>query len=93
MCQCGCCVRSEPRKKGFRPIAFLLNMVLVWLLLVVSGGTLINTGHPVAVEAGRLLHVVTFVDPAIIWADTQGVAPVSHGLRLLSHGIPVGSIG
>ena len=88
MCQCGCCVRSEPRKR-FRPLAFLVNLVLAWLLLVVTGGTLINTGHPVAVEAGRLLHVVTLVEPAIMWADDRGAQPVAHGLRVLSHGIPI----
>jgi hypothetical protein len=30
------------------------------------------------------------VDPAIIWADSQGIEPVAHGLRFLSHGIPIG---
>jgi hypothetical protein len=67
----------------------LFNIALVWLLLVVTGGTLINTGHPVAVEAGQLMHVVTLVDPAIYWAHDQGIEPVAHGLRLLSHGIPI----
>ncbi|MHC4102376.1 MAG: hypothetical protein ACYS15_12985 [Planctomycetota bacterium] len=90
MCQCGCCVQAEPKKKRFRPFAFLFNMALVWLLLVVTGGTLMNTGHPVAVEAGHLLHVVTLIDPAIYWADMQGVEPVAHGLRFISHGIPIG---
>jgi len=89
MCQCGCCVRPEPRKR-FRPFVFLLNLVLVWLLLAATGGTLMNTGHPVAMETGRLLHVVTLVDPAIGWAEAQGVEPVAHGLRLVSHGIPIG---
>lgn len=89
MCQCGCCVRSEPRKR-FRPFAFLFNIAFAWLLLVVTGGTLMNTGHPVAMEAGHLLHVVTLIDPAIYWADTQGIEPVSHGLRFISHGIPIG---
>jgi hypothetical protein len=92
MCQCACCHRPETRRR-FRPLALLFNLALAWLLVVVAGGTLINTGHPVAVEAGRLLHVITFVDPMIIWADAQGVQPVAHGLRLVSHGIPVGPIG
>jgi hypothetical protein len=51
-----------------------------------------NTGHPVAVEAGRLLHVVTLVDPAIMWADGRGAEPVAKGLRILSHGIPLGPL-
>jgi hypothetical protein len=75
MCHCGCCVQSEPKKKR---------------LLVVTGGTLMNTGHPVAMEAGHLLHVVTLIDPAIYWADMQGVEPVAHGLRFISHGVPIG---
>jgi hypothetical protein len=57
---------------------------------VVTGGTLMNTGHPVAMEAGHLLHVVTLIDPAIYWADMQGVEPVAHGLRFISHGVPIG---
>jgi hypothetical protein len=89
MCQCGCCVRPQPKSR-FRPFALLLNLALAWLLLVVTGGTLINSGHPVAVEAGQLLHVLTLVDPAISWADAQGVEPVAHGLRLVSYGIPIG---
>jgi hypothetical protein len=89
MCQCACCVRPEPKRR-FRPFALLLNLALAWLLLVVTGGTLINSGHPVAVETGRLVHVVTFVDPAITWADGQGLKPVAHGLRFASHGIPLG---
>ncbi|MHC4142879.1 MAG: hypothetical protein ACYSUF_13805 [Planctomycetota bacterium] len=84
MCQCGCCDRSEPRKR-FRPFAFLFNIALAWLLVVVTGGTLMNTGHPVAMEAGHLLHVVTLIDPAIYWADLQGIEPVAHGLRAAVH--------
>jgi hypothetical protein len=90
MCHCGCCVQSEPKKKRFRPMTFLFNAALAWLLLVVTGGTLMNTGHPVAAEAGHLLHVVTLIDPAIYWADMQGVEPVAHGLRFISHGVPIG---
>jgi hypothetical protein len=70
-------------------LALLFNLALAWLLVVVAGGTLINTGHPVAVEAGQLLHVVTLVEPAISWADAQGVEFAAHGLRFLSDGIPI----
>ena len=90
MCQCACCGQGE-RRRRFRPISLLMNLALAWVLLVVIGGTLINTGYPVAVEAGRLLQVVTLVDPAIAWADDRGAEPVARGLRLLSHGIPLGS--
>ncbi len=89
MCQCTCCGFRETRRRGLRPIALLFNLVLAWLVLVVGGGTLINTGHPVASEAGRLIHTVTLVEPATLWADSQGLGPMANGLRLLSHGIPV----
>jgi hypothetical protein len=91
MCQCACCTRQESRPR-FRPVGLILNLALAWLLLVVTGGPLINTGHPVAVEAGRLIRVVTLVDPAIMWADDRGVEPVAEGLRILSHGIPLGPL-
>ena len=91
MCQCACC--AEPARKGFRPFVFLFNLLLAWVLLVVGGGTLINTGLPVAVEAGQLIHTVTFVDPTIGWAEARGLETLGHGLRLISHGIPVPSMG
>ena len=85
-CEC----YSEPRtRRGFRPVALLLNLVLAWLLLVVGGGTLLRTDHPVAVETGRILHTVTFVQPAIGWADDRGIRPLSGGLRLAAGGLPI----
>ena len=89
MCQCACCGTEVTKRRGFRPVGFLFNMAIAWLVLVVGGGTLINTGHPVATEAGRLIQTVTFVEPATYWADSQGLRHVAVGLRLLSHGIPV----
>ncbi len=89
MSQCSCCGYEEPKKRRFRPIALMFNFALAWLMLVVGGGTLINTGHPVATEAGRLIQTVTMVEPATIWADNKGLQPVAHSLRVLSHGIPV----
>jgi hypothetical protein len=90
MCQCGCCGSEGRTKRAFRPLALLFNVVLLYIVLVVGGGTLINTGHPVAVETGRLLQTVTFVDPTIAWADGSGLQGVASGLRLLSAGVPIG---
>ncbi len=89
MRQCACCGYDEPKKRRFRPIALLFNFALAWLFLVVGGGTLINTGHPVATEAGRLIQTVTLIEPATAWADSKGYQPVATSLRVLSHGIPV----
>ncbi len=88
MCGCQCCKPSESRR--FRPFATLFNLALVYLLLVVGGGTLMNTHHPVAVETGRILHTVTFVSPAIHWADTRGYEKLAGGLQFLARGIPIG---
>jgi len=87
MCQCQC----PQARRGFRPIAFLFNIVLAWAVLVLGGGTLINTGHPVAAEAGRLIQTVTFVEPAINWADGHDMQPLAKGLRVLQGGVRVGS--
>ncbi len=90
MSQCACCGYEEKRK-GFRPLALLFNVALLYLALVVGGGTLINTGHPVAIEAGRILQTVTFVEPAIGWAQASGFDAMAGGLRFLSTGFPVGA--
>ncbi len=88
MCPCPCCQQVE-RRRRFRPIAFLFQFIVLYMMLVLGGGTLINTGHPVAEEAGRLLQTVTLVDPAIQWADSHGLNPVAGGLRLAAGGLRV----
>ena len=92
---CQCCpeqpTTTAPRRR-FRPIAVLLNLVLGYLLLVVGGGTLINTGHPVAVETGKLLQVVTLIQPTIHWAKSNNHDKVAGGLMVLASGLPVGRL-
>jgi hypothetical protein len=67
----------------------LLQVALLYVVLVFGGGTLVNTGHPVAVEVGRLLHTVTLVEPAIYWAEAHDYGALAGGLRTLSHGVQV----
>ena len=90
MSHCGCCEHPDPPKR-FRPLALLFNAILLYVVLLVGGGTLVNSGHPVAAEAGHWLQMITFVEPTIHWADTSGFDHVASGLRVLSAGIPIGS--
>ncbi len=82
---CPCC-HATPRKP-FGVFTWVFNVLFLYVLLVFGGGTLINTGHPIAVEVGQLLHLVTFVDPAIFWADSHGYEPLANAIRVLSDGI------
>ena len=95
MTQCCPCCQEQPAttpRRRFRPIAVLLNLVLAYILLVVGGGTLINTGHPVAVEVGRIMHLVTLVEPTIHWAQANHHDTMAGGLNVLAHGVPVGRL-
>ena len=93
MNQCCQCCQEQPTdtpRRRFRPIAVLLNLVLAYVLLVMGGGTLINTGHPVAVEVGKIMQVVTLVEPTIHWAKSNDHYKVAGSLLVLSSGVPVG---
>jgi hypothetical protein len=68
-------------------VSTLFKLVLVYAALVFTAGTLINTRHPVAVEAGRLIQTITFIDPAINWTQTHGYGSVAHGLAMIAHGV------
>ena len=90
MCNCNCHrdqfdASTRPRKRG-GIIRFLVQMVFLYAVLVFGGGTLIQTGHPVAVEVGELLHTVLFVDPALQWAASEGHGILASGLHVLSEG-------
>ena len=88
MSNCSCCDHPEPRKR-FRPLALLFNATLLYVGLLVAGGTLVNTGHPVATEAGHWLQLITFVEPTIHWAQASGFDHMASGLRFLSAGFPI----
>ena len=88
MCNCACSEHPEKRK-GFRPFTMLLNAALLYVGLLVAGGTLVNTGHPVAAEAGHWLQLITFVEPTIHWAQSSGFDHMASGLQFLSAGFPI----
>lgn len=85
---CQCPVEAPKRRGGL--IRTLFSIVLLYVTLVFGSGTLIQTGHPVAVEAGRLVQVVTFVQPTIRWAENAGHPVVAGGLARLSTGVRIG---
>lgn len=84
---CECCHGRTRRPLGLFSVLF--NVVLLWVLLVVGGGTLMQTQHPVAVEVGQWMHLVTFVDPTLYWAESHGYEHLAQAVRFLSGGIPV----
>ena len=90
MSHCHCCQDDESRPRRRRGLlGMLVQIAVLYVALLFGGGTLINTGHPVAVETGRLIHTVLFVQPTINWAENRDLDPLSHGLRMLSHGFPI----
>ncbi|MHC5002462.1 MAG: hypothetical protein ACYTJ0_05005 [Planctomycetota bacterium] len=85
-----CCTCDRPttrRRPGL--VGLIFNLALLYLALVVGGGTLQRVNHPVAVELGRLIHTVTFVEPTIAWAD-RNQPVLATGLERLSSGLPIG---
>ncbi|MCP3902972.1 MAG: hypothetical protein GY715_04985 [Planctomycetes bacterium] len=97
MCNCCCHHDEEAPRRRRGPIGGLVRLLfmvaLAWVTLVFGGGTLQRVDHPVAQEAGRMMQFVSFVGPAIYWADGHGHEPLSRGLRMLAHGIPIDRIG
>ena len=103
MCRCQC---HAPHHDGKAParrsggfMGTLFKLVVLYVALVFGGGTLINTGHPVAVEAGKLLHMVTFVEPStettMRWCSPSGPTGMGCSVpptRVRSGPAPVGSV-
>lgn len=85
-----CCptCHESPRKR--RSIFGMIFQILaLYAVLVFSGGTLIQSGHPVAEEVGQLMHTVLLVEPATYWTAEHGMRPVSHAINFLSRGVDV----
>ena len=82
-------LKPQPRRR-ISLLSLLLQIMLLYVLLVFGGGTLINTGHPVAVEVGKLIHTVTMVEPGIYWAESGGHDMLAGGLRMLAGGVDLG---
>ena len=92
-CNCGCptTTGTAKRRGGIGTIfRAVFSMLLIYGTLVFGSGTLIKTGNPVAVEAGRLIQVVTFVEPTINWAHGSGHHGLANGIDFLSSGIRIG---
>ena len=90
MCDCQCQDEPRKRKRRFGVLGMLVQLMLLYMILVFGGGTLIRTGNPIAVEAGMLIHTVTFVEPSIRWADAMGSPLLAGGLRTLADGVDLG---
>ena len=78
-----CCRRSDASPRRRRGVVrVVLDVALAYLLLVGGAGMLKSSGHPVAVETGRLVHTVLMVEPTLDWMDRQGWAVADDGRRL-----------
>ena len=82
-----------PEGRRFSILGLFFKVAIAYLIMVFGGGTLVQTGNPVAVEVGEFMHTITFVDPTIKWADSRGYRAVAKGLKGLSEGVPLGSGG
>ncbi len=89
MCPCYSCQNPPRRTFVGKAFSFIVSVVLLYAGSLLVSGTLINTGHPLAVEIGKLIQVVTLVEPSITWADAHDMDGVAKGLRLLSGGLPI----
>jgi hypothetical protein len=91
--QCCCNHDQQPTRRRPSVIGSAVKLLVIYSATVFAGGTLMNTNQSVAVEAGRLMQTVTFVDPAIHWAQTHGYQRLERSLTFLAHGLPLKSCG
>jgi hypothetical protein len=67
----------------------LFQAAAIYVVLVFAGGTLMNSSNPVAQEVGKLIHTVTFIEPAIAWAHANDFEAVATGMQTLAAGFPI----
>ena len=84
-----CCPKNAKAKSSPGILGILTRVVVTYLVLVLAGGTMINTGHPVAMEAGELLHTVLLVEPLTYWTADHSMGYIAHGIQFLADGVPV----
>jgi hypothetical protein len=92
MCPCYSCQNPPRRSLAGRVVGLVATLAFTYVGLLLLSGTLINTGNPLAIEIGELVQVVTFVEPAIHWAQSSDLDTIANGLRLLSSGLPINEI-
>lgn len=81
---------QDVEHRGVGPLGWLFRLFILYFALVFGGGTLMNTNYTVAVEVGKIMQLVTFIDPTIRWAETNGYVGIATGLKALANGAPVG---
>lgn len=87
---CPTCHETPRRRRSW--LAAFVQILAVYAVLVFTGGTLIQTGHPVAVETGRLIHTVLLVEPATHWTADHGMKPIAGAIDLLARGVDVAAM-
>jgi hypothetical protein len=91
-CKCDNTQAGQGERRGGL-ISTMFKLVLLYAVLVLTGGTLINTGNPIAYEVGQLIHVLTFVDHLGAWANGHGLTFLAGGLDALQGGLPLDWVG
>src|SRR5262245_12333540 len=82
--------QQDVEHRGVGPLGWLFRVFILYFVLVFGGGTLMNTNYSMAVEAGKFMQMVTFVEPTIEWAEGRGYHGLARGLKALAGGAPVG---
>ena len=90
MCKCKNCGEPVPKRRGGGILSTVFQIALLYAVLAFSGGTLVKTEKPFAVELGRTIHALIFVAPLIDWVDSAGHPRLAGGVRLVAEGVEIG---